>query len=166
MQVFFVCVCVFLIWKNECKFRLWLGSQTVMGSSHRLYQGRPDWVPFPLVLPSSIDSKECILYRKPKRRRSGEGREGIFVSEGTRYLLSQTLKLFRCSSTSPISFDIMTFSKVCSCWKLLYQWPLSWVKKNSESDGSHPPAPDETSHARKPSVVNLHFSLCDHAIPD
>ncbi|CAL9087199.1 unnamed protein product [Musa textilis] len=47
----------------------------------------------------------------------------------------------------------MTFSKACSCWKLLYQWSTSWVKKNSESDGGHPRAPDETSHARKPSVV-------------
>ncbi|URD96658.1 UDP-glucoronosyl and UDP-glucosyl transferase [Musa troglodytarum] len=37
--------------------------------------------------------------------------------------------------------------------KLLYQWSTSWVKKNSASDGGHPPAPDETSHARKPSVV-------------
>ncbi|URD95865.1 Jacalin, partial [Musa troglodytarum] len=59
---------------------------------------------------------------------SGEGREDNFVSEGT------------------------------SCWRLLYQWTTSWVSKNSESDGSHVPDSDETSHAMRSSVAQVYVS--------
>ncbi|CAD5174933.1 unnamed protein product [Musa acuminata subsp. malaccensis] len=47
----------------------------------------------------------------------------------------------------------MAFSKVCSCWRLLYQWTTSWASNNSESDGTHHPDSDETSDAMRPSVV-------------
>ncbi|THU73495.1 hypothetical protein C4D60_Mb04t23470 [Musa balbisiana] len=44
----------------------------------------------------------------------------------------------------------MTFSNVCSCWKLLYQWTTSWASKNSESDGSHHPDGDEMVYVSGP----------------
>ncbi|KAJ8512409.1 hypothetical protein OPV22_002843 [Ensete ventricosum] len=107
------------------------------------------WIPFPPVLPSSINAKNLFsgfVDRKPK------GTELMSFLK-TNKIVSMLLRPL------PISFNTMTFSKVCSCWKLLYQWtPTSWVRKKWESDGSHPPGGDETWDARKPSSVVVYTS--------